>query len=729
MTVYPSISSYDLVVSNLNQFVLAPQFIGGKPVLTSHGQILGYSGGYSVVYPIKVNRKKLALRCWIKDAGAIKERYARIKKHLQFYPTSYLVDFGYVDEGIEVDGHQYPISYMEWIEGKTLSQFIDENINNAGVMNNLANQFLVMVKELHSKNISHGDLQDGNIMVTKNSSTFNLKLVDYDCLYAPTLLGLYYENDLQGVMDYQHPQRHKQSNEKADYFSELVIYLSLLAYAEKPNLWKRGQEKRLLFQASDFLNPSDSATFRLLETLSLKVKTLSYMLKMFCEEPDTNRLLSLEQVIQYNGLATQNYSDLSVFLCHSSGDKPKVRKLYKHLKSDNFDPWLDEEKLIPGQEWSKEIPKAVKKADVVIVCLSSDSIDKEGYIQKEITYALDTADEKPEGTIFLIPLKLEECEVPERISKWQWVNYFEKNGYKKLVGALEQRAQEKNNTPLSKGEKYVDAIKPLKIKRNNDYIKPTGTSNPRLILILLDQSKSMLNDNKAQNVANTANRVLYELALVSRSGEQVKDRFYVGVIGYGKSVYPIVGGKISEVAANPLRIERIERKVPDKAGGFIEVNMDVPVWVEPRAENGKPMAEAFEKVYSFTETWVKENQNGFPPIIINITDGEPDEPAKAKIAANKLMNLSTTNGKTLLFNTHITGEEETTETQFPSKVSDISDPYAKFLFEISSELPEQLIWEAQKIGLSPQANARGIIFNGKAETIFKLLTFGSSAAR
>lgn len=139
--------------------------------------------------------------------------------------------------------------------------------------------------------------------------------------------------------------------------------------------------------------------------------------------------------------ATKNTPALKVFLCHSSNDKPHVRQLYKRLKSDRFDPWLDEEKLIPGQNWRREIPKAVKNSDVVIVCLSRNSITKEGYVQKEITFALDLADEKPESIIFLIPLKLEECSVPEKLSKWHWVNYFEESGYNKLLSALKLRAE------------------------------------------------------------------------------------------------------------------------------------------------------------------------------------------------------------------------------------------------------------------------------------------------
>lgn len=131
---------------------------------------------------------------------------------------------------------------------------------------------------------------------------------------------------------------------------------------------------------------------------------------------------------------------LKVFLCHASGDKPQVRTLYKRLVEEGVDAWLDQEKLLPGQDWRVEIPRAVQDADVVVVCLSNKSITKEGYIQKEIKFALDNAEEKPDGTIFLIPARLEDCTVPETLSRWQWVDLFEGNGYLKLLLSLKLRA-------------------------------------------------------------------------------------------------------------------------------------------------------------------------------------------------------------------------------------------------------------------------------------------------
>jgi hypothetical protein len=135
---------------------------------------------------------------------------------------------------------------------------------------------------------------------------------------------------------------------------------------------------------------------------------------------------------------------LKVFLCHSSGDKPTVRKLYHQLRNDGFSPWLDEEDLIPGQNWRQEISKAVKQSDVVLVCLSKTSINKIGFVQREIKYALDVAEEMPDGLIYIIPVKFEECEIPESLRKWQWVNLHSENGYQRLIVALNKRASTVN---------------------------------------------------------------------------------------------------------------------------------------------------------------------------------------------------------------------------------------------------------------------------------------------
>jgi len=268
------------------------------------------------------------------------------------------------------------------------------------------------------------------------------------------------------------------------------------------------------------------------------------------------------------------------------------------------------------------------------------------------------------------------------------------------------------------------------------YTRLIGASYPGLIMILLDQSLSMKEHGKAIEAAKATNRVIYEIMLASRSEGEIIDRCFVGVIGYGKSIKPIVGDKISQVAATPLRIESVEKMVSDRAGGLVSAKIEMPIWVEPEFQNGTPMAETFEKAYTLIEGWIRDNPNSFPPIVMNITDGEPNDfdkstgnALKTKDMATRLMDLETTDGKVLLFNAHISGLVSANELQLPSSESGIVDPYAKMLFNISSILPPRLIEEAKKVGLSTQAGSRGLVFNANAETLIKLLTFGSSVAR
>ena len=145
-------------------------------------------------------------------------------------------------------------------------------------------------------------------------------------------------------------------------------------------------------------------------------------------------------------MPTTTNRKLRVFLCHSSQDKPIVRELYQRLDAEGWiDPWLDEEKLLPGQDWDMKIKNAIESADVAIVCLSNNSINKRGYVQKELKFALDVALEMPADMIFIIPMRLEDCPVPSFLKKWQWVDYFSevdrKRAHKRLLDSLKLRAK------------------------------------------------------------------------------------------------------------------------------------------------------------------------------------------------------------------------------------------------------------------------------------------------
>jgi hypothetical protein len=133
-------------------------------------------------------------------------------------------------------------------------------------------------------------------------------------------------------------------------------------------------------------------------------------------------------------------SDMIVFLCHSSGDKPAVRALYRRLRSDRYQPWLDEEDLLPGQHWETEIEQAVRRSHVVLICLSNTSVNRAGFVQKEIKFALDVLAQQPEGVIFVVPARLEFCDVPPSLRHLHYVDLFAAAGYEKLTRSLNARA-------------------------------------------------------------------------------------------------------------------------------------------------------------------------------------------------------------------------------------------------------------------------------------------------
>lgn len=138
-------------------------------------------------------------------------------------------------------------------------------------------------------------------------------------------------------------------------------------------------------------------------------------------------------------MSTEN-RPLRVFLCHARSDADLVRALYNRLTRDGVDVWLDKVSLIAGQDWEYEIPKAVRKSDVIIVC-HSKQFNQQGFRQKEVRIALDAADYLPKGEIFIIPARLEECDVLDDLKRWQWVDLFEADSYDNLIRALRIRAE------------------------------------------------------------------------------------------------------------------------------------------------------------------------------------------------------------------------------------------------------------------------------------------------
>lgn len=237
---------------------------------------------------------------------------------------------------------------------------------------------------------------------------------------------------------------------------------------------------------------------------------------------------------------------LKVFLCHASSDKAEVLNLYSRLTSDGIDAWLDKEKLIPGQNWQIEIPKAVRNTDVVIVCLSAQSVNKDGFVQKEIKIALDAADEKPEGTIFIIPARLENCDVPERISQFHWVDLFSEDGYERLLKALQIRAGSLNKI-----------IKPI--------VKKKSISHPNKIVHPVESSRFVEKKSKTETTGVANDAVLKRIVELENYKERLKKSvtnstlaaLAIGIFVVFSSISVSIAGIMSEYSLFPFDSDTI----------------------------------------------------------------------------------------------------------------------------------------------------------------------------
>jgi formylglycine-generating enzyme required for sulfatase activity len=148
-----------------------------------------------------------------------------------------------------------------------------------------------------------------------------------------------------------------------------------------------------------------------------------------------------------------------IFLCHASEDKAQVREVYHRLRAiDGFEPWLDEEDLLPSQEWDYEIKRALKSSDFILIFLSRNSVAKRGYVQREMKLALDAWQELPEGTIHTIPVRIDDCDAPESFRRYHWANLFEPNGFDRLVRVIRVELDKRQApTPTSRPSNLQDS--------------------------------------------------------------------------------------------------------------------------------------------------------------------------------------------------------------------------------------------------------------------------------
>ncbi len=221
------------------------------------------SGGFAltacVTTQVNGTGSKWAIRCFHKEVIDLQERYQYISNFLQNKNYDFFVNFQYEIEGIQFQSKWYPIVKMAWVEGISLSEYIQDNLENSICLNNLTNQIKLISHQLNALKMAHGDIQHGNVLVRDDGRCI---LIDYDGMYVP---GMPYNNSNElGHVAFQHPGRNNSFfNEKIDRFSTIIFYVSLLSLATLgKDIWKKYHTgENLIFSRKDYQDPENSAVF------------------------------------------------------------------------------------------------------------------------------------------------------------------------------------------------------------------------------------------------------------------------------------------------------------------------------------------------------------------------------------------------------------------------------------------------------------------------------------
>jgi serine/threonine protein kinase len=255
---WPAMSDYQEAIQSPQLCFADADLRGGTASLNLLGLPRPITGGFASVYEIASSGRRWAVRCFLKDFKDQAERYHEISGHLRTASIPYTIHCDFQPHGILVLGKRFPILKMAWVEGKPLNNFIEESRYSPGALASLAQRWQKMLSDLKSKQVAHGDLQHGNVLVAPDGA---LKLIDYDGMWVPALSGR--GSHETGHPAYQSPNRTERDfHRDVDDFAGNVILVAILATEKRPELWDEfNNGDNLLFRKDDYLDPASSRVF------------------------------------------------------------------------------------------------------------------------------------------------------------------------------------------------------------------------------------------------------------------------------------------------------------------------------------------------------------------------------------------------------------------------------------------------------------------------------------
>jgi hypothetical protein len=283
------------------------------------------------------------------------------------------------------------------------------------------------------------------------------------------------------------------------------------------------------------------------------------------------------------------------------------------------------------------------------------------------------------------------------------------------------------------------------------YSKEISSQFRGLFVFLLDQSFSMEerlggrpHTTKKDELALAINNWLQTMAIRATGNEGIKNWMDIAVIGYRTDdmANPIIESAIAgvgdpktlksipDLGNAPARLDqRAQTSVDPDTGEVFESTVEIPVWVEAKAEGGTPMCSALRMAYDIVDEWIQSenHMSCFPPVVIHITDGESQEGDPIPYAKPIMENLATNDGNVLMFNCNLS-MQEADPFMFPHSDEILPNKEARDLFHMSSVLPDTMAERARAEGFTVAPGARGLVFNADMVALIKFLDMGTRVA-
>lgn len=296
---YPTLEQYNEALQSPQLVLQDAELKHGILKTTGLGLPLALCGGFALTYTVQAGGKKFALRCFHKESRELERRYQAISSRIKQLASPYFLPFEFIPAGIRIQGVMYPIVKMAWAQGQTLAEFLENEYRNPQSLQRLRQALVNLADFLEKNQISHGDIQPENIMVSAGGST--IQLIDYDGMYVEALQSS--KATELGQVNFQHPKRTANDfNEKLDRFSFLTLDVALQALIASSSIWtiSRSEPSAVVFRRNDFLDPSSSVIFKevlKITGVGLHVKNLARVAL-----GDFNRVPTLVDFLQNKGI-------------------------------------------------------------------------------------------------------------------------------------------------------------------------------------------------------------------------------------------------------------------------------------------------------------------------------------------------------------------------------------------------------------------------------------------